>query len=190
MHVNIWAITVPMCSAKGSSWSFCTLARLRATPVGRCWEETVQRLSISCSIPHQHARTHTTRVNKKNTGCTLLQFASIQTKQSERASACSVFSGHWPGQHSKHSAGQPLIFFSPHVSHSSSLLTAFWSWSLCSFWGKTRWWRRERGRAGETWALSCLFVPLLILFLLFSLLLFSLVVSFSSWNSAPPLALL
>lgn len=29
MHVNIWAITVPMCSAKGSSWSFCTLARLR-----------------------------------------------------------------------------------------------------------------------------------------------------------------
>lgn len=93
-----------------------------------------------------------------------------------------------PGQHSKHSAGQPLIFFSPHVSHSSSLLTAFWSWSLCSLWGKTRWWRRE-GRAGETWALSCLFVPLLVLFLLFSLLLFSLVVSFSRWNSAPPLAL-
>lgn len=182
MHVNIWAITVPMCSTKGSSWSFCTLARLRATPVGRCWEETVQRLSISRSIPHQHA--HNTGKQEKHWMHTagVCKHKNQAKRKSER-----LFSLFWALTWTAQQAQR-------RSASSSSLLTFHTpapSWLPCEV-GPSALFEVKLvgggGRAGETWALSCLFVPLLILFLLFSLLLFSLVVSFSSWNSAPPLA--
>lgn len=90
------------------------------------------------------------------------EFASGESRQRKRESSCLVFPGHWPGQHSKHSADQPLVL----------LLFSDFTLQLLphSLWvkGKSRWQRREWGRGRGRWRWSLSLLPFLLLLHIFS----------------------